>query len=105
MAPAFVQALDPASLAALSIPAAVILGNADPVAAPHSNGGVVARAIPRAKLKALPGVGHYDFLSTCSQDGHETLPALCQNVVPQGQTHYASLDMALNLFANALGPP
>ena len=105
MAPAFVQALDPASLAALSIPAAVILGNADPVAAPHSNGGVVARAIPRAKLKALPGVGHYDFLSTCSQDGHDTLPALCQNVVPQGQTHYASLDMALNLFANALGPP
>jgi predicted dienelactone hydrolase len=105
MAPAFVQALDPASLAALSIPAAVILGDADPVAAPHFNGGVVARGVPRAKLKALPGVGHYDFLSTCSQDGHATLPALCQNVVPQNQTHYAALEMALSLFGNAFGPP
>jgi len=104
MAPAFVQALDPASLAAMQTPVGVILGEADPVAAPHFNGGVVARAAPRAKLKGLPGVGHYDFLATCSRDAHATL-AICQNVVPQNETHHAALEMALNLFANALGPP
>ena len=105
MAPAFVQALDPASLTPLAIPAAIILGEADPVAAPHLNGGVVARAIPRAQLKALPRVGHYDFVSTCSDQARATLP-LCQGLAtPQGPTHFAALQMALNLFANALGPP
>jgi len=104
MAPAFVQALDPASLTASSTPVAVILGEGDPVAAPRFNGGLVARAVPRAKLKALPGVGHYDFISTCSQEAHATL-AICQNQVPQTQTHHAALEMALNLFANTLGPP
>jgi len=105
MAPAFVQALDPASLTALAIPAAVILGEADPVAAPRFNGGVVARAIPRAQLKALPRVGHYDFVSTCSEQARAT-DSLCQGLAtPQGPTHFAALQMALNLFASALGPP
>jgi len=104
MAPAFVQALDPASLASLAIPAGVIVGEADPVASPRFNGSVVARAMPRAQIKGLPGVGHYDFVSTCSAEARASL-ALCQVAVPQGPTHHDALQMALNLFAGALGRP
>ena len=105
MAPAIVQALDPASLKAMSVPVAIIVGEADPVAPPHTNGSVAARNIPRAQIKGLPAVGHYDFLATCSDQARATVP-LCQALAtPQGPTHFAALQMALNLFANALGSP
>jgi predicted dienelactone hydrolase len=104
MAPAIVQAFDPASLTAMSTPVAIILGDADPVAPPHTNGGVAARAIPRAQLKALPGVGHYDFLSTCSESARARIP-MCRTAVPQGPTHFAALQMALSFFGSVMGPP
>lgn len=104
MAPALVQALDPASLNAMSVPVAIILGEADPVAPPHTNGGAAARAIPRAQLKTLPGVGHYDFLSTCSAEARASL-AICQTAVPQGQTHRDALETALIFFGKTMGPP
>jgi predicted dienelactone hydrolase len=59
MAPAIVQAFDPASLKSDETPVAIILGDADPVAPPDTNGRVAARDLPHAELKALPGVGHY----------------------------------------------
>jgi predicted dienelactone hydrolase len=104
MAPALVQALDPASLAAMSVPVAIVLGEADPVAPPHTNGGVAARAIPRAQLKTLPGVGHYDFLSTCTPAGRASVP-ICTAKVPQDPTHQAAIDMALAFFKRTLGAP
>jgi predicted dienelactone hydrolase len=105
IAPAIVQAFDPASLTAMNTPVAIILGDADPIAPPHTNGGVAARAIPRAQLKALPGVGHYDFLSTCSPMARQAVP-MCKNIaVPQGQSHFEALQMALNFFGATLGPP
>lgn len=104
MAPALVQAFDPASLAAMTVPVAIVLGEGDPVAPPRFNGGAAARAIPRAQLKGLPRVGHYDFLADCSQAGYETL-AVCQIEVPQGQTHVTALETALMLFGRTLGAP
>ena len=64
IAPAIVQALPPEGLAKMKVPVAIILGDADPVAPPETNGLVAAKAIPHAELKVLPGVGHYAFLST-----------------------------------------
>lgn len=104
MAPAIVQAFDPASFSAISTPVAIILGEADSVAPPHTNGGVAARAIPRAQLKALPNVGHYDFLSTCSPEARASI-AICQIAAPQGPTHHDALQMALSFFAGTLGAP
>jgi predicted dienelactone hydrolase len=105
IAPAIVQAFDPASLASMTTPVSIILGDADPVAPPHTNGGVAARMIPRAQLKALAGVGHYDFLATCSQAAFNTVP-LCQNLqTPQGPTHFEALQMALMLFGRTMGAP
>ncbi len=62
MAPAIVQALPPEGLAKIDIPVAIILGDADPVASPQTNGLVAARDIPHAELKVLPGVGHTNGL-------------------------------------------
>jgi predicted dienelactone hydrolase len=104
MAPAIVQAFDPASLSAMTTPVSILLGDADPVAPPHTNGGVAARAIPRAQLKALPGVGHYDFLATCSPQARARI-AVCQTEVPQGPTHVTALQTALIFFGRTMGPP
>lgn len=105
MAPAIVQAFDPASFATMKAPVAIILGDADPVAPPHTNGGVAARAIPGAEFKVLPGVGHYDFLSTCTQAAMVAVP-LCNDLrVAQDRTHQAALQMAFGFFAKYLGKP
>jgi predicted dienelactone hydrolase len=104
MAPAIVQAFDPASLNAMTTPVSIVLGEADQVAPPHTNGGVAARSIPRAQLTALPGVGHYDFLATCSQTARARIP-ICRTEVPQGMTHVSAIQAALVLFGRNLGAP
>jgi predicted dienelactone hydrolase len=103
MAPALVQALPPEGLAHLQGPVAIILGDADPVATPDTNGLVAAKAIPGAELKVLPRVGHYDFLSTCAPGA---AAAVCAEIkVPQDRTHKAAIDMALAFFGKTLGAP
>lgn len=106
IAPAIVQAFDPASLTSMTTPVSIILGEADPVAPPHTNGGAAARMIPRAQLKALPGVGHYDFLSTCTPAAMKRDVPLCRDLqVSQGQTHFEALQAAISFFARTLGAP
>ncbi|MBS0331895.1 MAG: alpha/beta hydrolase, partial [Proteobacteria bacterium] len=106
MAPALVQAFDPASLQAMNVPVSIVLGEADPVAPPHTNGGVAARLIPQAQLKALPRVGHYDFLSACTPAAMQRQVPLCADLqVPQGPTHIAALQQALVFFGRTMGAP
>jgi predicted dienelactone hydrolase len=102
MAPAIVQALDPASLRSLRTPVSIILGDDDEVAPPNTNGGVAARAIPGARMTVLAGVGHYDFLAQCTPAGQQQVP-ICPRRVPQGETHRAALEAALRFFAQTLG--
>ena len=104
IAPAIVQALPPEGLAKIKVPVAIILGDADPVAPPDTNGLVAAKAIPHAELKVLPGVGHYDFLSTCTATGKAVVP-ICTAKVDQDQSHQAAIDMALAFFGKTLGKP
>jgi predicted dienelactone hydrolase len=104
IAPAIVQALPPEALARIKPPVAIILGDIDPVAPPATNGLVAAEAIPNAELKVLPGVGHYDFLATCTPAGVARVP-VCTAKVSQDETHKAAIDMALNFFGHALGAP
>ena len=81
----------------------IILGDADPVAPPATNGLVAAKAIPNAQLKVLPGVGHYDFLSTCTAAGVAVVPLCVYDDVPQDPTHQAAIEMGLAFFDKALG--
>lgn len=104
MAPAIVQALPPEGLARMRLPVAIVLGAADPIAPPGTNGLVAAKAIPHAELKVLPDVGHYDFLSTCTAAG-VALGPLCKTKIPQDPTHQTAIDMALAFFGKTLGAP
>ena len=104
IAPAIVQAFDPSSLKAIRTPVAIILGDIDPVAPPATNGLVAAAAIPGAELTVLHDVGHYDFLSTCTEAGFAVVP-ICTAKVPQEPTHQAAIDKALAFFGRTLGAP
>ena len=81
MAPALVQALDPASLERMHTPVEIILGDADPVAPPGTNGLVAARMIPRASLIRLPGVGHVRLPFLLHRERTGAYPSL-QNIGP-----------------------
>jgi predicted dienelactone hydrolase len=102
MAPAIVQSLDPQSLKTMPAPVAILLGDADKVAPPETNGEVAAALIPGAKLTVLPRVGHYDFLAECTSAGDAVVP-VCPTDVPRAATHKAAIDGALALFGATLG--
>ncbi|HEX5043690.1 MAG TPA: hypothetical protein VFV75_12340 [Candidatus Polarisedimenticolaceae bacterium] len=105
IAPAIVQALDPGSLQGLRIPVAIVLGDADEVAPPTTNGSYAARMIPGARLKVVPGAGHYDFLSRCTPAGDAVIKDLCPVKVPRSGTHRDAIEQALILFGRAFGRP
>jgi predicted dienelactone hydrolase len=101
MAPALVQALDPISLAQMRLPVDIVLGEADTVAPPATNGLVAAKLIPGAELEQFPGVGHYDFLSTCTEAGETVIPQ-CQIPIPQANTHSQANAAAQKFFGRNL---
>ncbi len=103
LAPAIVQAFAPASLGQMTIPVDIMLGDADRVAPPATNGLVAAHAIPGAALQVLPGVGHYDFLATCTDAGRAEIP-FCKTAVPQAGTHAAAIAAATTFFDRKLKP-
>jgi predicted dienelactone hydrolase len=104
IAPGIVQSLDPESLNGMRAPVRILLGDADKVAPPATNGEVAAALIPGAKLTALPHVGHYDFLAECTPAGNATVP-VCPTDVPRAATHKAAIDEALAFFDATLGAP
>lgn len=103
MAPALVQALDPASLARLATPVHVVLGDADTIAPPTTNGLVAGAAIPKAEVERLPGVGHYDFLASCTDAGRAVIPQ-CKAAVAQTEAHRRAIAAAEAFFGQYLGP-
>ena len=102
MAPGIVQSLDPESLKGMRAPVRILLGDADKVAPPATNGEVAGALIPGAKLTVLPHVGHYDFLAECTPAGDATVP-VCTTEVPRAATHKTAIDEALGFFDATLG--
>ncbi|MBV9538102.1 MAG: alpha/beta hydrolase [Acidisphaera sp.] len=103
IAPGIIPSFDPASLASLHVPVSIILGDADRVAPPGTNGEVAARLVPGAQLRVLSGVGHYDFLADCTPAGNAAV-AVCPTKIPRPTTHKAAIEDALDLFNRALAP-
>jgi predicted dienelactone hydrolase len=105
IAPAFVEALDPASLSRIRVPVGIVLGSADPVAPPATNGELAARLIPGARLRMLPGVAHYDFLSECGPAGFRVVARLCADGAgaTRAQTHAVTQAAGIAFFNAALG--
>jgi pimeloyl-ACP methyl ester carboxylesterase len=85
-------------------PTKIILGDADIVAPPGTNGLVAAAAISAAELESLPSVGHYDFLAACTKAGQAALP-ICRVSVPQPETHDRAIAAALRFFGEHLNTP
>jgi predicted dienelactone hydrolase len=102
MAPALVQALDPASLVQMRAPIAIMLGDADTVAPPATNGLVAAKLIPGVELHQLPGVEHYDFLSPCTEAGRAVVPQCDVIHAPQAETHNLAIAAARDFFGRQL---
>ena len=101
MAPAIVQAFDPASLHHVQLPVSILLGDADTVAPPATNGEFAARLIPGAQIKVLPGVDHYDFLADCTPAGVATVP-VCSTNEPRDATHRTAIEDATSFFGRDL---
>jgi predicted dienelactone hydrolase len=105
IAPAFVKALAPASLSRVRAPVGIVLGAADPIAPAATNGQLAARLIPGAKLRVLPGVAHYDFLSECGPGGFKAVAPLCADGAgaTRAQTHAVTEAVGIAFFDTALG--
>ncbi|MEO7326698.1 MAG: alpha/beta fold hydrolase [Dokdonella sp.] len=101
MAPAPMQGIVPGSLKALKTPIAIVLGDADNVAPPATNGDAAAQLLPNATLTTLTKVGHYDFLGTCTDAGRNEVP-LCAVSVPQNGTHEKAISLATEFFSKNL---
>ena len=101
MAPAPLQGIEPASLTALKTPTAIVLGDADNVAPPATNGAAATQLLPNATLTTLAKVGHYDFLGTCTDAGRNEVP-FCAVSVPQDGTHETAIALAKAFFAKNL---
>jgi len=102
LAPALVQAIRPDSFASIRVPTAIVVGVDDKVAEPATNANVAAGAIHGATITRLPGVGHYDFLSTCTDAAKVSVPICADVKVPQDATHAEALSKAKALFGAAL---
>jgi len=61
---------------------------------------LMARLVPGARLKVLPGVGHYDFLSECGASGTKVAKAYCTDGAgtTRAQTHAATIAEAIAFF-------
>jgi predicted dienelactone hydrolase len=105
IAPAFVEALDPASLSRIRVPVGIVLGADDPIAPAATNGELAARLISGARLRALPGVAHYDFLSKCGPAGFRVVAPLCADGrgATRAQTHAVTEAAGIAFFDAALG--
>jgi predicted dienelactone hydrolase len=105
IAPAFMEALAPASLSRVRVPVGIVLGAADPIAPAATNGRLAARLIPGARLRVLPGVGHYDFLSVCGPGGFREVAPLCVDGAgaTRAQTHAATEAAGIAFFDTTLG--
>lgn len=100
IAPALAPAFDPDSLAKISIPVQIVVGEADPIALPSTNAKYFADHIPGAKLIVLPGVRHYTYLDTCTDAARKIRPLLCTDApgVDRDSVHNKTALMAVAFF-------
>ena len=98
--PAIAEALDDASLRRIRVPMEIVAGTADPIAVPATNGELIAKAVPHAKLILLPRVAHYDFLSECGPAGLKIAPGYCADGVrtARARTHAVTENAAIRFF-------
>jgi predicted dienelactone hydrolase len=101
MAPAIGPAFRPDSLQKISIPVAIVAGDADTNVPIAGSAQFFAKQIPHARLTLLPGVGHYAFLAVCADQGKKSRPELCVDAagVDREAAHAKAVLLVLDFFA------
>jgi predicted dienelactone hydrolase len=104
VAPALGEAIAAASLAGVRVPVEIVYGEADLVVPPATNALRLARGIAGAGTLALPGVGHYDFLSECGAFGRQVAADYCAETAaaPRARTHAQVQAAAVAFFDRTL---
>jgi predicted dienelactone hydrolase len=104
MAPGLAPMFTPESLAAISIPVAIVSGNADEVVSSASHAEALAAAIPHASLKVFQGAGHFVFFDTCTAVGRLVLRTVCVDPggVDRDALHAETIGLALDFFTATL---
>jgi predicted dienelactone hydrolase len=105
VAPAVGPSVTPESLAAIAIPVAIVVGEADSDAPVDANAKYYASKIPHAELTIFPGgVEHYTFLDVCTSGGRTVVAMLCVDRpgVDREQVHSATIELAAKFFAGHL---
>jgi predicted dienelactone hydrolase len=102
MAPALGPAFRPDGLQKIAIPVEIVAGASDSNVPVESSAKYFAAHIPRARLTIYPGgVGHYDFLDACADQGRKVRPLLCADApdVDRVAIHKRTIEMAVRFFA------
>lgn len=102
IAPVIGPAVTPASLAAITIPVAIVAGAADSIAPVDANAKYYASRIPHAELTIFPGADHYVFLDECTAAGRSVIAPLCTDPsgVDRRQVHDATVALAATFFGD-----
>ena len=102
IAPALGGGFTKAGLSRISIPVAIVVGQADKVTPPGTNAERYARYINEAKLTILSGaIGHYTFLAECNAHGRSVLD-ICRDdaSINRAQVHQQVAQLAFEFFEN-----
>jgi len=101
IAPGVGQAFDADGFREVTIPVAMVVGAADPIAPVATNAGRLLALMPNAHLTVLPdGVAHYTFLDTCTDAGKAKFGVYCGDAVgvDREKVHVTVSAMAVKFF-------
>lgn len=100
-----IKALTPQSLAAINVPAQIIVGQGDNEAPHRSCAQWLDKLLPHSHLDLLgKNVGHYVFLNEATQFGKTVEPDICSDAkgVDRSAIHHQTALSALKLFNNVM---
>ncbi len=100
IAPALGEAFDSSSFADVSVPVALLAGEADTTAPVDTNIRRIASFLPNASVTLLPGASHYTFLDACLPAVTAKLARICEDNpgVDREAVHAQTIDFALRFF-------
>lgn len=105
MAPALGQAFRPIGLVDLTIPLAIVAGEADTIVPVASNASWFARHIPQTQYELVEGgAGHYVFINLCLPAAMAQLAQICLDArgVDRQAVHRRVIGKAQSFFSKAL---
>ncbi|NML35052.1 alpha/beta hydrolase family protein [Paraburkholderia antibiotica] len=104
IAPALGEAFDPNAFAEVTIPVALLAGEADVTAPVNTNIHRIAGFMPRASVTMVPGASHYTFMDVCEAAVIERLATICRDGpgVDRDAVHAQTAVQVRDFFATTL---